>query len=106
MGNETRSESVWIVLSRMGACSVQDFGAYQQSTTYCCVILAIRPPLTPNHFLIGRGDLQSPDVPCEQYHGDFRKLRDLCNVMVDKFWMIFFSLLSSFLIFFLLHRLC
>ncbi|XP_071509981.1 uncharacterized protein [Diadema antillarum] len=44
------------------------------------------PPLAPNHFLIGRGDLPSPDVPCAQYNGDFRKRRELCNAMVDKFW--------------------
>ena len=25
------------------------------------------PPITPNHFLIGRGDLPSPQVPCEDY---------------------------------------
>ena len=45
------------------------------------------PPLTPNHFLIGRGDLSSPDVPCESYHGDLRKRRELCNALVDRFWM-------------------
>ena len=44
------------------------------------------PPLTPNHFLIGRGDLSSPDVPCEEYVGNPRKRRELCNSMVDGFW--------------------
>eukprot|EP00057_Strongylocentrotus_purpuratus_P011400 XP_011665874.1 PREDICTED: uncharacterized protein LOC105439055 [Strongylocentrotus purpuratus] len=42
------------------------------------------PPLTPNHFLIGRGDLQSPVVPCEQYHCDLKKRKELCNVIVDE----------------------
>lgn len=45
------------------------------------------PPLTPNHFLIGRGDLPSPEVPCAPYNGDFRKRRETCKAMVDKFWM-------------------
>ncbi|XP_072170560.1 uncharacterized protein [Diadema setosum] len=44
------------------------------------------PPLDPNHFLIGRGDLPSPDVPFAQYNGDFKKRRELCNAMVDRFW--------------------
>ena len=43
-------------------------------------------PLTPNHFLIGRGDLCCPDFPCEEYRGDLRKRRELCNTMVDGFW--------------------
>ena len=42
--------------------------------------------MTPNHFLIGRGDLPSPTVPCDEYAGDLRKRRDLCNAMVDGFW--------------------
>ncbi|XP_011670916.2 uncharacterized protein LOC100893156 [Strongylocentrotus purpuratus] len=44
------------------------------------------PPLTPNHFLIGRGDLNCPDIPCEDYKGDLRKRRELCNTMVEGFW--------------------
>ena len=44
------------------------------------------PPLTPNHFLIGRGDLPCPQVPCDDYIGDARKRRELCNSMVDGFW--------------------
>ncbi|XP_072178154.1 uncharacterized protein [Diadema setosum] len=44
------------------------------------------PPLTPNHFLIGRGDLSCPDIPCEEYKGDLRKRRELCNIMVDGLW--------------------
>ncbi|XP_071941047.1 uncharacterized protein [Antedon mediterranea] len=31
------------------------------------------PPLTPNHFLIGRCDLQCPEVPCEEFYGNLRK---------------------------------
>ena len=45
------------------------------------------PPLTPKHFLIGRGDLPSPEVPCEEYKGNLRKRRELCNAMVDGFWL-------------------
>ncbi|XP_041471192.1 uncharacterized protein LOC121420595 [Lytechinus variegatus] len=45
-----------------------------------------QPPLTPNHFLIGRGDLSCPDIPCEEYRGDLRKRRELCKTMVDGFW--------------------
>ena len=44
------------------------------------------PPLTPNHFLIGRGDLPCPEVPCEEYVGNLRKRREICNAMVDSFW--------------------
>ena len=44
------------------------------------------PPLTPNHFLIGRGDLRSPDIPYDDYKGDPRKRRELCNSMVEGFW--------------------
>ncbi|XP_064635216.1 uncharacterized protein LOC135492597 [Lineus longissimus] len=44
------------------------------------------PPLTPNHFLIGRGDLLSPEVPCEDYIGDLHKRRALCRKLVDNFW--------------------
>lgn len=44
------------------------------------------PPLTPNHFLIGRGDLPCPEVPCEEFKGDSRKRREICNTMVDGFW--------------------
>ncbi|XP_063962448.1 uncharacterized protein LOC135155912 [Lytechinus pictus] len=44
------------------------------------------PPLTPNHFLIGRGDLPCPEVPCEEYKGNHRKRREICNFMVDGFW--------------------
>ncbi|XP_074657299.1 uncharacterized protein LOC141910507 [Tubulanus polymorphus] len=44
------------------------------------------PPITPNHFLIGRGSLQSVQVPCEDYVGNTRKRRELCNKMVDGFW--------------------
>ena len=44
------------------------------------------PPLTPNHFLIGRGDLPCPEVPCEEFKGDSRKRREVCNAMVDGFW--------------------
>ena len=45
-----------------------------------------QPPLTPNHFLIGRGDLRCPDIPCEEFRGDLRKRRELCKTMVDGFW--------------------
>ena len=44
------------------------------------------PPLTPNHFLIGRGALACPQVPCESYEGNPRKRRELANAMVDGFW--------------------
>ena len=44
------------------------------------------PPLTPNHFLIGRGDLPCPEVPCEEFKGNLRKRREMCNAMVDGFW--------------------
>lgn len=44
------------------------------------------PPLTPNHFLIGRGDLTCPEIPCEEYRGNLRKRRELCNMMVSGFW--------------------
>ena len=44
------------------------------------------PPITPNHFLIGRGDLPCPQIPCEDHTGDLRKGRELCNVIVDGFW--------------------
>lgn len=44
------------------------------------------PPVTPNHFLIGRGDLPCPQVPSDSYIGDSRKRRELCNQMVDGFW--------------------
>ncbi|XP_063971215.1 uncharacterized protein LOC135157940 [Lytechinus pictus] len=37
-------------------------------------------------FLIGRGELTCPDIPCEDYKGDPRKRRELCNKMVDGFW--------------------
>ncbi|XP_072048879.1 uncharacterized protein [Amphiura filiformis] len=43
------------------------------------------PPLTANHFLIGRGDLPCPAIPCEEYNGDLRKRRQICNAMVDGF---------------------
>ncbi|XP_072173118.1 uncharacterized protein [Diadema setosum] len=39
------------------------------------------PPLTPNHFLIGRGDLPFPEVPCEEFKGDSRKRREICNAI-------------------------
>ena len=44
------------------------------------------PTPTPNHFLIGRGDLPSSDVPCEPYGGAFWERRELCNALIDKFW--------------------
>ena len=44
------------------------------------------PPLTPNHFLIGRGDLPCPEVPCEEYVGNLRKRREICNAIVDGCW--------------------
>ena len=44
------------------------------------------PPLTPNHFLIGRGDLPCPEVPWEEYVGNLRKRREIRNAMVDGFW--------------------
>ncbi|XP_014675877.1 PREDICTED: uncharacterized protein LOC106815867 [Priapulus caudatus] len=44
------------------------------------------PPITPNHFLIGRGSLHSTQVPCGEYAGNIRKRRELCNSMVDSFW--------------------
>ncbi|XP_071948927.1 uncharacterized protein [Antedon mediterranea] len=44
------------------------------------------PPITPNHFLIRRGDLQCPEVPCEEFHGNLRKRREICNSMVNGFW--------------------
>ncbi len=43
------------------------------------------PAITPNHFLIGRGDLPSPRVPCEE-NTNLYKRRQLCNRMVDEFW--------------------
>ena len=45
-----------------------------------------QPPLTPNHFLIGRGDLSCPEIPCDDFRGDLRKRREICNAMVDGFW--------------------
>ncbi|XP_064643563.1 uncharacterized protein LOC135497662 [Lineus longissimus] len=44
------------------------------------------PPITPNHFLIGRGELPSPIVPCEPFAGNLRKRRQLCNEIVNNFW--------------------
>eukprot|EP00057_Strongylocentrotus_purpuratus_P005403 XP_003730892.1 PREDICTED: uncharacterized protein LOC100888831 [Strongylocentrotus purpuratus] len=44
------------------------------------------PPLTPNHFLIGRGDLSCPQIPYDDFKGDLRKRREVCNAMVDGFW--------------------
>ncbi|XP_071940967.1 uncharacterized protein [Antedon mediterranea] len=45
------------------------------------------PPFTPNHFLIGRGDLQCPElVPYEEFHGNLRKRREICNSMMNGFW--------------------
>ena len=44
------------------------------------------PPITPNHFLIGRGDLPSHQVPCDDYVGNTRKRRELCTSMVEGFW--------------------
>ncbi|XP_064644717.1 uncharacterized protein LOC135498391 [Lineus longissimus] len=42
-------------------------------------------PVTPNHFLIGRGELQSPQVPCKPFTGNHHKRRQLCNNMVDNY---------------------
>ena len=44
------------------------------------------PPITPNHFLIGRGELPCPTIPFDDYRGNLRKRRELCNSMVDGFW--------------------
>lgn len=44
------------------------------------------PPITPNHFLIGRGELPNPQVPCEEFIGNLTKRRELCNEMVNNFW--------------------
>ena len=44
------------------------------------------PPVTPNHFLIGRGDLASPEVPCAPFHGNYRERRQLCDELVSNFW--------------------
>lgn len=42
--------------------------------------------ITPNHFLIGRGNLPWPQIPCDDYIGNTRKRRELCISMVDGFW--------------------
>ena len=44
------------------------------------------PPITPNHFLIGRSDLPSPQVPCEPYVGNLHKRRAVCHALVETFW--------------------
>lgn len=43
-------------------------------------------PITTNYLLIGRGDLLSPRITCDEYGLNRRKRRELCNKMVDGFW--------------------
>lgn len=48
------------------------------------------PPLTRNHFLIGRGDLPSPEVPCEDFKKNPWKKGEIIKTMAQEFcrrWM-------------------
>ena len=63
-------------LCRMGDCVLSNIRPHQQSSFDCDVVVPSRPsPMTPNHFLMGRGDLTCPDIPCKEYRGDLRKRR-------------------------------